>query len=318
MRKTAHNAFTMPPLPTHDFEAASRAVLAFLHQRFGLDLWMVTRTEGDDWIVLQAEDHGYSVAPGTVFRWADSFCSEMVKGHGPRIAPDVQLVPVYRDAPIGQQVPIQAYVGVPLTLADGSLFGTLCGIDPAPQPASLVQEQGLIELLGALLSSILQAELRLAQEARRSERLALEANTDVLTQLANRRAWDEQMAREEDRCRRYGHPAAVLVIDLDGLKQVNDSAGHAAGDALIVRAARALRKAARESDIVARLGGDEFGILAVECDSAGAQALMERTRQILVEHWVEASVGLASRTPGSGLQGAWKSADQKMYDEKKP
>ncbi|WP_119964361.1 sensor domain-containing diguanylate cyclase [Simplicispira lacusdiani] len=308
----------MPTLPTHDFEAACRAVLAFLHQRLGFGLWMVTRTEGDDWIVLQAEDHGYGVAPGTVLRWADSFCLEMVRGHGPRVAPDAQAVPAYRDAPINLQIPIQAYVGVPLVQADGSLFGTLCGIDPARQPAALAQEQSLIELLGTLLSSVLQAELRLAQEARRSERLALEANTDAQTQLANRRAWDEHLAREEDRCRRYGHPAAVLVIDLDGLKQVNDSAGHAAGDALIAQAALALRKAARESDIVARLGGDEFGILAVECDPAGAQALLERTRQILAEHLVPASVGLASRTPGSGLPGAWKSADARMYAAKSP
>lgn len=307
----------MPPTTTNDFEAASRAVLAFLHQRFGFGLWMVTRTEGDDWIVLQSEDHGYGIQPGMVFLWAHSFCREMVQGHGPRIAPDAQAVPAYRNAPIAQQIPIQAYVGVPLTQADGSLFGTLCGIDPARQPASLLQEQGLIELLGNLLSGLLQAELRLAQEARRSELLALEAHTDAQTLLANRRAWDEQLAREEDRCRRYGHPAAVLVIDLDGLKQVNDSAGHAAGDALIAQAARALRQAARETDTVARLGGDEFGILAVECDTAGAQALLERTRQSLAEHQVQASVGLANRMPASGLLGAWKSADARMYAEKK-
>lgn len=308
----------MPPVPTHDFEAACRAALAFLRQRLGLGLWLVTRVDGDDWIVLQAEGHGYDITPGTVLRWADSFCREMVDDHGPRIAPDARAIPAYRDAAIGQRAPIQAYVGVPLTQADGSLFGTLCGIDPARQPASLEQEQGLVELLGTLLSSILQAELRLAQEARRSERLALEANTDALTQLANRRAWDEHLAREEERCRRYGHPAAVLAIDLDGLKQVNDGAGHAAGDALIAQAARALRMAARESDIVARLGGDEFGILAVECDAAGAQALLERTRQILAEHLVQASVGLASRTPGSGLLGAWKNADLQMYAQKNP
>ncbi len=306
----------MPSFPTHDFEAACRAVLAFLHQRFGFGLWMVTRTEGEDWIVLQAEDHGYGVVPGTVLRWADSFCQFMVRGEGPRIAPDARAVPAYRDASIGQQIPIHAYVGVPLIQADGSLFGTLCGIDPAPQPASLVQEQGLIDLLGTLLSSVLQAELRLAQEARRSERLALEANTDAQTHLANRRAWDEHLAREEERCRRYGHPAAVLVIDIDELKQVNDRAGHDAGDALIAQTALALRAAARESDIVARLGGDEFGILAVECDAVGAQALWERTRQTLAAHLVRASVGLAIRTPGSGLQGAWKSADQRMYADK--
>lgn len=66
----------------HDFETAVRAVLAFLHHRLGFGLWMVTRTEGEDWIVLQTEGHAYDVNPGQVFCWTDSFCSRMVKGMG--------------------------------------------------------------------------------------------------------------------------------------------------------------------------------------------------------------------------------------------
>ena len=77
----------MDSLQFADFESAGRAVLAFLHKRLGFDLWMVTRTEGDNWIVLQSEDHGYGVDTGTVFRWADSFCSGMVNGHGLSIPP---------------------------------------------------------------------------------------------------------------------------------------------------------------------------------------------------------------------------------------
>ena len=152
----------MLDLPLHDFEAAGRAVLSFLHKRFGFSLWMVTRTEGDDWIVLQSEDHGYGVGPGTVFRWADSFCSEMVKGNGPRVAPDSDMVSAYVAAPIGQQVSIKAYIGVPLTKSDGTLFGTLCAIDPVRQPDGLADEQELVELLAALLSKVLNAELRSA------------------------------------------------------------------------------------------------------------------------------------------------------------
>ena len=76
-----------------DFEAASRATLSFLHQRFGFDLWMMTRVEGSDCLVLQAENHGYNVEEGTVFRWGDSFCSQMVLGHGPRVVPNAQNVP---------------------------------------------------------------------------------------------------------------------------------------------------------------------------------------------------------------------------------
>ncbi len=306
----------MNDLLFNNFETAGQQVLAFLHQRFGFGLWMLTRAEGEDWIVLQSEDHGYGVKPGTVFRWADSFCSEMIKGNGPRIAPDSDSVPAYLAAPIGRQVKIKAYVGVPIHDAAGELFGTLCAIDPLPQSDSIIQEQGLIELLANLLSTVLQTELKTAVEIRRCERLELEAETDSMTHLYNRRAWDRLLFTEEERCRRYGHPAIVLSIDLDGLKGENDLHGHAAGDTLIMRAADALRKAAREVDIVARLGGDEFGVIGVECDHKGAEALLLRIRKSLAEAKVKASVGGAPRIPSQGLKGAWEEADRLMYVEK--
>ncbi len=307
----------MENLSFQDFETAGRAVLAFLHRRLGFDLWMVTRTEGDDWIVLQSEDNGYGVAPGTVFRWADSFCSEMVKGNGPRIAPRSDEVPAYASAPIGRQVQIKAYVGQPLVHADGSLFGTLCAIHPSAQPESIAGEKELVEMLGAMLSTILQAELSAIDAARQAERLQEEALTDSLTDLFNRRGWDRLLLLEEDRCRRYGHPATVLIVDLDQLKEVNDTQGHAAGDALIVRAGAALRKACRATDIVARLGGDEFGVLSLECDQTGADVLLERVRSALTEANVQASVGVALRDPSVGLEAAWENADQRMYDQKR-
>lgn len=300
-----------------NFESASAAVLGFLRQRLGFGLWMVTRTEGDDWIVLQSEDHGYNVKAGKVFKWADSFCSEMVKGNGPRIAPNSDLIPAYKGAAIARQVDVKAYIGVPLLNDEGALFGTLCAIDPSPQSVNIASEQGLIEMLAALLSTVLVAELKAEHEVRRCERLELEAETDALTHLYNRRAWDRLMANEEERCRRYGHPAVVMVIDLDGLKQLNDAQGHAAGDELITRAAHALRLAAREVDIVARLGGDEFGIIGVECGLAGGDSLLIRTRIALAEARVKASVGIGVRTPPEGLMGAWEEADRLMYQEKK-
>lgn len=300
-----------------DFESAGRAVISFLHRRLGFGLWMVTRTQGDDWIVLQTEDHGYNVAPGTVFRWADSFCSEMVKGNGPRISPDSDLVPAYAAAPIGRQVAIGAYVGVPLSDADGSLFGTLCAIDPNPQPKRIEEEQELIELLAGLLSTVLQSDLRASDAMRSAERLEVEAQTDSMTGLLNRGAWDKVLAKEEERCRRYGHSAAVLMIDLDGLKRVNDTLGHEAGDELIVRAAAALRAAGRDVDVVARLGGDEFGVLAVECDHAGAEVIAQRVREGLENAKVPASIGKAIRGHGTGLTEAVRLADQLMYLEKR-
>lgn len=303
----------LPP----DFERAGQAVLDFLHRRLGFSLWMVSRVQGDDMIILQAKDEGYGVSPGTVIRWADSFCSQMVKGNAPRVAPDSEAVPAYAAAPVGGQIQIGAYIGVPLTHADGRLFGTLCAIDPARQPEAIVEEQELVELLASMLSAILDSELKLSEEVRRNEHLELEALVDPLTALLNRRAWDRLLAREEERCRRYGHTATVFVIDLDQLKEVNDAAGHAAGDALLVRAATALREVVRDIDIVARLGGDEFGLIAVECDSAGAELLLRRLREALDQRQVKASVGLAVREASSGLVRAWEQADRLMYAQKR-
>jgi diguanylate cyclase len=122
---------------------------------------------------------------------------------------------------------------------------------------------------------------------------------------------------EEERSQRYGNLSAVYVIDLDGLKEINDTQGHAVGDHLIQQAASALRNIARKSDIVARLGGDEFSILSVDLDHAGAESLFERIRQCLSEEQIDASIGFALRHPSFGLKQAISQADQQMYFHKR-
>lgn len=301
----------LPPYLT--FDQAAREILNLLHQRLGFDLWMVTRTKEDDWIVLQAEDQGYGVKSGDVFRWADSFCSRMVLGEGPRIASCSAEVSAYAEAPIAQQVAIGAYVGVPLELRDGSLFGTLCAIHPAPKPESIASELPLIELLSQLLSTILAAKLQTEEQRRWLERAQADATTDVLTGLYNRRGWDQLVHAEECRCQRYGHSACVLSIDLDGLKQVNDTQGHAKGDELIQRAANAIKAAVRQQDIVARVGGDELLVLGIECNTPSAEALLARVDAALKAAGVSASLGVALRAPQESIQEAVAKADKAMY-----
>lgn len=300
-----------------NFEEAGQAVLKFLYQKFGFNLWMITRTEGDDWIVLQSEDNGYNVQPGQVFRWADSFCSQMVQGKAPRIAPRSEDIPLYVNAPIGKQVEIKAYIGQPLTKEDGSLFGTLCAIDPRPQSEAIIKEAGLIDLLGQMLSYILQGELREVEQIRQRERFKEEALSDSLTGLFNRRAWDNLVNLEEERCKRYGHPTAILMIDLNNLKTINDSLGHNAGDELIQKAATTLKGCVRSNDIVARLGGDEFAILSIENNQINAESLVNRVLQAFAEANISAAIGLAMRNPLNGLLKTLQEADEKMYEHKK-
>ncbi len=97
------------------------------------------------------------------------------------------------------------------------------------------------------------------------------ADRDVLTGLFSRRRFQEELEREVTRASRSHHPGSLLLIDLDGFKQVNDTFGHAAGDELLVRISDALRSCLRESDILGRMGGDEFALILPDSDAAGGR-----------------------------------------------
>src|SRR5581483_7939723 len=97
---------------------------------------------------------------------------------------------------------------------------------------------------------------------RQADQLAALSETDSLTGLPNRRALERHLDEEYRRSLRYGTPVSFLMLDVDGLKRVNDSAGHHAGDLLIRSVANAIRDALRGSDFAARWGGDEFAIVA--------------------------------------------------------
>ena len=301
-----------------DFAAAAQGVLVDLQRRLGLTLWLVTRNLGEHQVVLQAQDapQGYGIVPGTVLSWSGSLCAAMVAGDGPHVAPRVTDVPAYASAPNRRNAPIEAYVGVPLMQPDGEVFGTLCAFDPEPQPDSLVDAEDLVLLQAKLLSTVLHLQLRNEELGRRAERAETDATTDALTGLGNRRGWQQVLATEETRCRRYAHPGSVLIIDLNELKVANDTAGHAAGDDLLRNAADVLTACLRSTDYVARVGGDEFAILAVETGHDGGQVEASRLREHLARAGVSAAVGVASRAPDGTLDDAWREADDDMYRRK--
>jgi diguanylate cyclase (GGDEF)-like protein/PAS domain S-box-containing protein len=138
------------------------------------------------------------------------------------------------------------------------------------------------------------------------ERLAHDATHDPLTHLPNRTLLDDRLAHALDRSRRTGAQVAVLFVDLDGFKDVNDTWGHAAGDRVLTEVAGRVAASARSSDTVARIGGDEFVVVCEEAGSAGgAQTLASRILETIstpivvggVTHQVGASVGIALAAP---------------------
>jgi diguanylate cyclase (GGDEF)-like protein len=159
-----------------------------------------------------------------------------------------------------------------------------------------------------------------------NQSLTVLATTDELTRLPNRRMLAEQLDLALARARRGGLGVAVLCLDLDRFKEINDSLGHAVGDDLLVEVARRLRAGARETDVVARYGGDEFVILLADLDVQAATELaatvVERLRSLMadpfaigpVELRVEASIGVALYPLDSrDAKGLLAAADAEMY-----
>jgi diguanylate cyclase (GGDEF)-like protein len=118
-----------------------------------------------------------------------------------------------------------------------------------------------------------------ARLEREREAMRRSALTDALTGAANRRGLGERIEYEVTRHAREGRRFAIVMIDLDGFKLVNDRFGHHAGDELLRDVAASLRDAVRDQDTVARLGGDEFCVLAPETDRAGAAHLADKVAQ---------------------------------------
>jgi diguanylate cyclase (GGDEF)-like protein/PAS domain S-box-containing protein len=154
------------------------------------------------------------------------------------------------------------------------------------------------------------------------------ADHDALTGLLNRRRFAAELDRVLAEAERYRRPGALLVLDLDGFKYVNDTLGHRAGDELIARLAATLRDELRESDVIARLGGDEFGVILPESDVTQAAAVADKllraverdgvVADALRHARVTASVGLATfdGTDGLGAEELLVEADIAMYDAK--
>jgi diguanylate cyclase (GGDEF)-like protein len=162
---------------------------------------------------------------------------------------------------------------------------------------------------------------------RQADRLEALSETDALTGIANRRALRRRLEDEFRRSARYGSPVSLLVVDIDGLKRLNDTHGHAAGDRTIRAVADAITRGLRGSDLGARWGGDEFAVLApntsahaahVSAERLVARVASHRDPQVLTRPTV--SVGVATHDPAEGKYGSVeelvRAADSALYRAK--
>ena len=148
------------------------------------------------------------------------------------------------------------------------------------------------------------------------------AALDQLTGLYNRRSGEQRLAQEISRAQRHGRPLTVLLMDLDGLKQINDRHGHAAGDTVLKGFADRLQRAIRGSDLAVRLGGDEFMALLPECRAEEVRHVLARLEGLEFEFddqklRLQYSRGWTDYAPGETPQELLKRADGALYENKR-
>lgn len=134
-----------------------------------------------------------------------------------------------------------------------------------------------------------------------NRRLEELATTDPLTRVLNRRALAERLAIEMDRARRFASDLAILLIDIDFFKRINDSAGHLAGDEVLRQVATRIQQAVRTVDIVARYGGEEFVVILPETSPLGASTFAERLRMGISTHEFIVGEGIIRLTVSIGI-----------------
>lgn len=182
-----------------------------------------------------------------------------------------------------------------------------------------------VEELLARVSVAIRLKLERDRLRQRAEVASEMSMTDALTGLLNRYGLHRALQRELSEARRYDRPLSCLLIDIDFFKAVNDTYGHAAGDAALQQSARVIAESVRGSDVVCRYGGEEFLVLAPETGVEGARALADKIRHAFSSHLfgdagrvfpLTLSAGVAQLDPGESGNDMIARADEALYHAK--
>ena len=284
------------PIAIIDFLANAEAVVQRLGTHTCVRDWLLVRRLGTEWVVLAGEG-GHGFHPGDLLDrpdgatrhldhlasiWEGDVVVDLTEGH---------IEPARGRPPADPDDHCDGLVAFPLWSGDG-LFGAVCALPADDREQHELQAgEPMIRLTVELLTSVLGLDLDRSRLQRRLDAAESAALSDPMTGLGNRRAFERAVDREEARCARFGHGAGIMVLDLDGLKVVNDSLGHGEGDDLLRRAGETIRTTLRTADQAFRIGGDEFALLLPEVTADGLRRLFERLTEALGEAGVAASVG---------------------------
>lgn len=301
--------------PFVGFAAAAHAAVTQLNRQLpGMCLWLVTRVTDDRQVVVASAGEWAEGAPaGKEFSWQASLCLRMVRG-APAVAIDIASEPAYLPAAVGPLAHVRAYLGVPLLTGDGELFGTLCALAGAPQPAWWQDALPVVSVMGRMLSTVLAGEQATRDRSVEAARAYALADRDPLSELRNRRGFEQAVWTEDGRGRRFGTRSSIVVV---ALHPVPGAAGKVPDDDLR-RCAEVLTTLCEPGDVAARTEGTEFVLLVAQTGLTGVRALQTRLRRALRTAGLTGSVGVATRQPREDLAGTWARAGRAMrLDERR-
>lgn len=294
-------------------------------RHFGVEFGIISHIAGDHYTVKYAQSPNGEIPEGAAFPLGDTYCVHTLAADGPLAithagSSDIANHPCY------EKFALETYIGAPL-LVDGEKYGTINFTSPKPRQRPFTQtDRELIRQFADWIGNELarQRDHEALMEAH--ARLERMASIDDLTGILNRRAFMERAAAEMSRYRRTGVSFAVVMLDIDHFKSINDIYGHAAGDAALQRFSRLVAESLRAMDVFGRVGGEEFCIILAESDSERALAVSERIRQEVAQECavdpvprkITCSLGISTvNKEDVDFSAVLHRADQGLYQSKK-
>ncbi|PSL40970.1 diguanylate cyclase (GGDEF)-like protein [Planomicrobium soli] len=286
-------------------------VISLLSETIDVNSIFLTNTDRETNFIVKAFNRKTNLLQtGEQLPLNKSLCKLVIENGGePLVIPSIAKEPLTSGHPGAERIPNGSYIGMPIYQSNDSIFGTLCAADTKPYGFT-AYEIKLIKTLGLLLSQAIMLEDMMVR--------------DSLTGLHNR----AYLVGHFDRNNGEEHKSALLYVDLDRFKMVNDQYGHEAGDELLKKVATVFQELAPSGSVIARIGGDEFVLLVPvtteemeEAKRTASQILNELSGQpVKVRDWelsISASVGMTFAEPGKDLEELLNEADRAMYQAKR-
>ena len=299
-------------------EAVGRALAAAMEE-LGMEVAFVSEFAEQRMVFrkLAGDAKSFGWQEGESVPLDDTFCQLLIEGRLPSLIPDANADERVKHLDVTGKAGIGSYVGVPIKFSDGHIYGTLCALSHSPDPSLKERDVQFVRVLAQLV----------AEQLEREQRLFHQAMHDSLTGLPNRALFMNRLEQAFARAQRRESKVAVLFLDLDGFKKVNDSLGHEGGDLLLITVAERLREMLRPADTVARIGGDEFVVLLEETTSLEevtrvAERIIDRFKEPFAlqgqEVFIGTSIGICiGPLLQEGPEEILRNADAAMYHAKK-